>query len=358
MSLITSLKWLHRWLGLAICVFILNISLTGSLLVWKKEYLWLSLPDARDTIQRDVVSLAQTIEKISASYAENELQLIQIHSENLSLHKAYIDQGKRAWYNQQGEIIDQWTGNGRFEDWLLDLHHRFLLGNDIGLNIAGFSGLFLIPMLLLGILIWWPRRRTLQLGLLPSKLKGIKRGELIRSHSNLGAVFFLPVLIICITGIILTYPNQSREWLLDPFLSEENYIISEGPVDSINGNAFTSWQQVLQRALAQYPNAIIRWVSPETSFTPYRIVGLQQTSSWNRSGKTTIYIDAKEGYMDVNIDNSKRAIVEQLYDFSYPLHTAKLDLWYRVLLTLIGLALFLIALFGCISVLRKIRSID
>ena len=215
------------------------------------------------------------------------------------------------------------------------------------------SGLFLVVMLLLGILIWWPRRGTLKLGLLPSKFTGIKRGELIRSHGNIGAITFLPIMVICITGIILTYPKQSREWLLDPFLSDDNYLLSEGPIDSINGSEFTSWSQVLQRAQQQYPSSIIRWVTPESSYTPYRIVGLQQTNGWNRSGKTTIYIDAKAGYMDVNIDNLKKPLIERLYDFTYPLHTAKLDLWYRLLLSLIGLSLFVIALFGCISFFKK-----
>jgi len=345
-------KWLHRWLGLCLCLTVLSISLSGVLLVWKKEYLWLSLPDARENIIKDTESIAQTIEKISSNYAKNELLLIQIHSENLSLHKAYIDQGKRAWFNQHGEIVDQWSNNGRFEDWLVDLHHRFLLGN-VGLNIAGFTGLLLLPMLLLGLIIWWPHRSSLKLGVLPTKLNDISKGELIMSHSNLGFITFIPILIICITGVILTYPTQSREFLVDPFSETDDYLLSEGPVDSLYGEAVTSWSQVFKRALDQYPDATIRWVTPSSSFTPYRVIGLEQTSGWNRSGKTTIYIDSTEGYMDVNINDLLRPKVERLYDFTYPIHTAKFGLWYRLLLSLIGLSLFIIALFGCKSFFKK-----
>ncbi len=353
MKLINIYKWLHRWLGLALCLSVLSISLTGTLLVWKKEYLWLSMPDARQTVQTDINSLANTLEAISSHYAEHELLLIQIHSEDLSLYKAYLDRGKRAWYNQDGKIIDQWSDNGRFEDWLLDLHHRFLLGNDIGLNIAGFSGLLLIPMLLLGLMIWWPRRRAFKLGLLPSKLKGVPKGELIRSHSNLGLVVSLPVLIICITGIVLTYPDQSREWLVDPFLVDDDYLLSEGPTDSLNGVEFTTWSQVLTRAVQQHPGATIRWVSPESAFSPYRIVGLEQANGWNKAGKTSIYIDVERGFMDINIDDLKRPKLERIYDFLYPLHTAKLGLWYRLLLSIVGLTLFIITLFGVISFFKK-----
>ncbi|MBX2846720.1 MAG: PepSY domain-containing protein [Acidiferrobacterales bacterium] len=349
------LKWLHRWLGICLCLFILNISITGTLLIWKKEYLWLSLTEARASLQVDIQSLAQTIETITEKYTPNELLLLQIHSEGLALHKAYIDQGSRAWHNQAGEIIQQWQGNERFEDWLVDLHHRFLLGNVPGLHIAGFSAILLIPMLAIGMIIWWPRRRSLSSGLLPSSVTKISKNELLKSHGNLGVLSLLPILIVTLSGIILTYPDQARQWLLEPSLSDDNYQISEGPLDSRNGKHEVAWLTVLQRALDQYPDAKIRWISPETDFTPYRIVGLHQPESWNKTGRTSIYIDAQEGYMDVNIDNLKRHAAERLFDLSYPIHTAKFGLWYRILLTLVGICLSLVALLGLVSFFKKPR---
>ena len=350
MKLMTSLGWLHRWLGFALCFTILSISLSGVLLVFKKEYLWLSMPDARQELKLSLPDIAQTIETITAQYDENEIALIQTHSEDLALYKVYSGESDRAWYNQQGEQIDQWQNNGRLEDWLLDLHHRFLLGNDIGLNIAGFSGLFLVLVALLGFITWWPRRRTLKLGVIP---KQIKKGTLRVSHGNLGAINFLAILLIAISGIILTYPNESRDWLLTPFLEDEDYLLSEGPRDTLIGKEHISWQRVLERALAQYPGASVRWVTPESFFSAYRVVGLQQTDGWNFSGKTVIYVDVLEGYMDVNIDAIKRPKIERLYDFLYPLHTAKLGLWYRLLLCLAGLALFFSTLFGMIAFIKN-----
>lgn len=350
MKFITGLSWIHRWLGIFLCFTLISISLTGTLLIWKKEYLWLSLADARQTINQDSEQLANAIESITNNYADQQILLIQTYSEGLALHKVFLDEGRRAWHNQQGQLIDTWQNNGRIEDWLLDLHHRFLLGNTIGLNIAGFSGLLLLPLLTLGLISWWPRRRTLKLGVIP---KTVKKGSLRISHGNLGFLNLIPVLLIAITGIILTYPNESREWLLDPFSNDEDYILSEGPVDSFTGPEHSSWQRVLERAVAQYPDSTIRWVTTESDFTPYRIVGLEQNDAWNRSGKTTIYIDAQAGYMDVNIDALKRPALERLYDFVYPLHTAKMGLWYRLLLTLAGLALLTMAMLGLFAFFKR-----
>ncbi len=344
------LRFAHRWLGVLLCSSILVISVTGVLLVWKKEFLWLSFAESRTQLQTDSASLASSIEKIEASYTKNPLSLIQLHSEGLALHKAYLYDGQVAWHDQSGVKLGQWQANGRFEEWLLDLHHRFLLGNRIGLNIAGFSGLLLIPLVLLGLVLWWPRRRSLSEGLLPHNLH---KAELIRSHSNLGLLSFLPVLIIAITGVILVYPEQTRQVLVEPFSDENDYEAQDGPVDSTTGAEHASWLRVIERSRLLYPNADIRWVTPASFFSAHRIVGLQQKGDWNRTGKTTVYIEAAGGYMDVNLDELRKSKIERTYNLAYSLHAGKFTIWYRLFLSVVGIAMTLIAIFGMVSFFRK-----
>lgn len=344
------LKIIHRWLGLMLCLSLLVMSVTGAMLVWKKEYLWLSFDEARAALQTDSVSLAQAIERIERIHPQNELSAIQLHSNDLSLHKVYLADGQAAWHNQAGEKLTQWQANGRFEDWLLDLHHRFLLGNRVGLNIAGLSGLLLIPLVLLGVVIWWPRRQGITRGVLP---KSMSRPYLINSHGNLGAFTFIPILLIAITGIILVYPQQSQQVLLEPFLDEASYEAHEGPLDSLVGNTHSRWLRVIERSRAMYPEAKIRWVRPASDFSEYRIVGLQQKGDWNQTGSTTIYIDAAQGFMDVNIDQLRKSNIERVFDFAAPLHTGNISLWYRLLLFCIGLAMSAISFFGLASFLKK-----
>lgn len=274
---------------------------------------------------------------------------------DLALHKVYLTDNATAWHTQTGEQIVQWQGTDRLEDWLLDLHHRFLLGNTVGLNIAGFSGLLLIPLMLIGLFIWWPRKHTLKMGLLPTKqqLKQLHRGALIRSHGNLGAVFILPLFIIVITGIILIYPFESKDLLVDNFINDDIYDEFTDQLDDVYGSNEASWLRVIERSLDMHPQARIRWVSFPDYFSPYKILGLQQAKGWNTNGQTKIYIEAKAGYMDVNTDALARPIIERTYNFSYPLHTAKLGLWHRLLTTLIGLSLSIMAFFGLISYFKK-----
>jgi uncharacterized iron-regulated membrane protein len=349
------LIFLHRWLGLALCVLLIIISVSGSLLLWKKEYLWLTIEQSRESPNRDQHNIANAIDTISDFYAAEQISRIDLFAYDLALHKVYLTDDSTAWHTQTGKKIVQWQGTDRFEDWLLDLHHRFLLGNSIGLNIAGFSGLLLVPLMLLGLFIWWPRKHMLKMGLLPNKkqLKTLHRGALIRSHSNLGAVFILPLLIIAITGVNLVYPFESKQVLVTPFINDDSDGEITDRLDNIYGDNEASWFRVIERSIAMHPQARIRWVSFPGYFSPYKVIGLQQINDWNALGQTTIYIEADMGYMDVNTDSQAQSIIERIYNFSYPLHTARLGLWYRLLTTLTGLALFIISCFGVIAYYKK-----
>ena len=321
----------------------LTISITGCLLVWKPEYLWLTIYQAREVQNHESAFIADAIESIENHHPSGSIKLIQIFSEDLALHKVFLSDQQYAWHDQRGKLVQLWGSNQRIEDWLLDLHHRFLLGNTIGLNIAGFGGLLLIPLILVGLFIWWPRRRLLKTGVIP---KSLRHGSLMRSHGNLGSLSIIPILIVSISGVILVYPTQARYLLLP---SSSNTLLS-GSVDG-HTSPITNWSARLDTANSLYPQSRIRWVSPATAKYPNFSVGLQQQQTWNRMGNTTLsFID---GVLTSNQDALARSPAVRLMDFTFPLHTGKLDLWYRLLLTLFGLSLGSISLLGLTSYIRR-----
>ena len=341
------LKLTHRWVGLLLCLSIFIISLSGVLLLWKKEYLWLSFEQARQDQVEDSALQARSIENIIRHYQKNEVRSIQLNSEGLSLHKVFLTEKRYAWHDSSGNKLEVWKGNERIEDFLLDLHHRFLLGNTIGLNIAGFSGLLLLPLMLVGLWLWWPRRKVMRFGLLPKKLD---RSALMRRHSNLGATAILPIFALAISGVILVYPDQSRQVLLTPFVTKSDY---EQQIDRLSGKQYAHWQSVLERVNNLYPLSKVRWVSPPSEDYPNMIVGVQQHSAWNTTGQTAVYFDSKSGIMDGNANALLNSTLERVYNFSYPLHTGKLGLWYRLIMSLFGAILCAMTVFGFISYLKR-----
>jgi uncharacterized iron-regulated membrane protein len=317
----------------------LSISLTGCLLIWKPEYLWLTIYQARETQNHESGFLVDAIESIEKHHPSGSIKLIQIFSENLALHKVFLSNQQYAWHDQRGDLVQQWGSKQRIEDWLLDLHHRFLLNNTIGLNIAGFSGLLIIPLISIGLCIWWPRRRFLNIGVIPNS---VRHTSLVRSHGNLGFLSIIPILIVSISGVILIYPTQSRDLLLPK--AKPNLMAS-----SVESHAppITSWSDRLSTASSLYPQSRIRWVSPATQKYPNFSVGLEQQQTWNPMGNTTLsFIN---GALTSNQNALTRSTAVRVMDFTLPLHTGKLGLWYRLLLTLFGLSLGSVSVLGLAS---------
>ncbi|MFT5609060.1 MAG: putative iron-regulated membrane protein [Parvicella sp.] len=336
-------KRIHRYLGLLLCLIMLSISLTGCLLIWKPEYLWLTIYQARETQNHESGFLVDAIESIEKHHPSGSIKLIQIFSENLALHKVFLSNQQYAWHDQRGDLVQQWGSKQRIEDWLLDLHHRFLLGDTIGLNIAGFGGLLLIPLILMGLFIWWPRRRFLKIGVIP---KSVRHGSLIGSHSNLGFLSIIPILIVSISGVILVYPTQARNILLP---KANNNLLASAVVK--HTLPITNWSDRLATASSLYPQSKIRWVSPATVKYPNVSVGLQQVQAWNRMGNTTLSF--MDGTLTSNQNALARSTALRLMDFTFPLHTGKLDLWYRLLLTVFGLLLGSVSVLGLTCYIRR-----
>ena len=342
---------IHRYLGLLLSIIVCVVSLSGTLLLWKKEFLWLDFVDARQSI--DTTALAKAITRIETRYPVNDVVFIQLYSEDLSLHKVYLRNRHYAWHNQQGQQLEVWSGNGRFESWLLDVHHRFLLGNSVGLQIAGFSGLLLMALLVIGLCIWWSRRRTLRLGLLPNSMK---RGVLMRSHGNIGAVFSWPIFMLGLTGVILVYPSQSSFVLVNAFGDDAPPVKQLESFDVSNG--LPDWQSAITSVYKRFPGAQIRSVSPSTYKQPMASqkaslsIGFQQAGGWHRLGQSSITY-RHNGQLIIK-DELQQPRLKRVFDFSYPLHTAKLGLFYKCCLTLVGLAMLLLSLLGLMSYAKRV----
>ncbi len=324
------------------------ISVSGTLLLLKREYLWLTIPAARAPLQTALIP--SMLDAVEASYAEDELRFVQLNSHALGIHKIFLSERRYAWHDQYGKQLQLWSGNERVEDWILDFHHRFLLGNTVGLNMAGFSGLLIVFVMLAGFYLWWPRRRAWRLGL---KIKYGERAEYLRTHSNLGATIIVPLMLLAITGVILVYPSESRFVLQNGFSSTPPALsVSRQAIDSPKWN--NTWAEQIGYALEQFPQAQLKWVQPASETSSERVIGLAQRGAWDATGKTSIR------FADTNLavikDARRQTASVRAVDFSYSLHTGDLHLAYRMLMVLVGLGLSWLCVLGLRSYLSGRRS--
>jgi uncharacterized iron-regulated membrane protein len=350
LTLRSILRNVHAWMGLILALLLIVITLTGTLLIWKQEYLWLTLPEARTSFEPTPEALANIATSVEAQYEINELYKIDFATADFPISKIYLDDYQYAYVDTHGRVITQWSINERTEDWLFDLHHRLLLDN-LGLTVVGCAGIAALLLVFSGLITYWPMRRGFKQGVIPHSAA---TPQLRRSHRNLGVIISIPLLMSLITGIIQAFPDQSQELLLEPFRGEDYTMDFIEGVDNQSGNGTGDWLPAIERALAIFPNSQIRTASFPNRFSSYRIIGLQQQGELSPLGLSKVYIDSKQGYMDMRIDSQAQHLSERIYQTSYPLHTSNIDsLLYKILLTLSGLMIITLSCMGLYSFINR-----
>ena len=349
--LMSTARWLHGWAGILFTLYLLVIALSGTLLLWKQTYLWLSVPEARVPFEPTPAALARIAADIEARFGEQGILQIQLPTESLALTKVVMPDAHYAYVAANGSLIDEWVLNERWEEWLYDLHHRLLLG-DAGLSLTGWAGLVLFSLVVLGLIAYWPLRRGFGRGLWP---RNAARPWTLRAHRNIGILVALPFLLSIVTGILLAFPG----WVdsqLEPMRRTQEY--SDAMLiglDAVSGVGTGDWLPAFERAQESFPQGRIRTTSVPNDFDAYRVIGIQQVEDWHPLGLSKIYIDAPEGYMDVRIDAQSLPTLERAFNAAYPLHTGSLNLPFRLLLTLSGVGLVLASIFALMGFIGRFR---
>ena len=342
---------IHRYLGLSISLIVLLISLTGVLLVWKKEFLWVAIAPSRELPVTDL-KLQDAALAIVNSYDQNEVLLARFYFEGLSLHKVWLADQRYAFHDQFGQQIQVWEGNDRFEDWLLTLHSRLLAGDVLGKHTIGLTGLSILVLVSLGLFMFWTRRKSYSFNLFPQSTRYL---HIRKSHSEVGVTIFLPVLVVAITGVVLIYPTESRTILRDGFSEPPPLVKTQiqpkrNQVSSQQSDQ-PLWFSAFEIAEKRFPDSQIKWLSFPAKGLGTFAIGVQEPTSWDRMGRTQIRYEGDNVW--TLQQQSDQRVAHTLFDFFYSMHSAKLPFWYRGLLSLTGFLLAWLSFLGIVSFFKR-----
>jgi uncharacterized iron-regulated membrane protein len=215
----------HLWIGISIGLYILMISVTGSLLVYRRE-----MAAAITTVHVTPVPHRLTKDELNAvvhrAYPEFSIEQISIPR----LRGQIIpDQAIEVEVRRGGEIhrrfFDPYNGADLGDSgrqmiarilWLADLHDDLLFIRH-GRKINGIGAILSTILAMTGAILWWPGIRTWRRGL---KIEWNRKryGFQWSLHNFLGLWFFLFVLLWGISGIYLCFPGvfDSLVEYLDP----------------------------------------------------------------------------------------------------------------------------------------------
>jgi uncharacterized iron-regulated membrane protein len=352
MNMRRAIRTVHAWGGLILGTLLLLSCLTGTLLLWKQEYLALVIPQARVEFQPTVPALAAIAEAVDRQFDANDILQIRFPSAEFPLAKVTLADTDYAYMDPAGNIVAQWHESERVEEWVYDLHHRLLLGNT-GLVVTGVMAILASLLVLTGLYLYWPCIRKFGQGL---RLRDTSRRALLLNHRNVGILVSVPLLLTLVTGATLAFPTQLENLLLQELRMTQTY--SDSLVlglDDITGDGTGNWLPAMERALATFPGGMVRTAQVPNAFSSYRIIGIQQPGDWSPLGMSRVYVDAEAGYMDIRIDSSRLPLVERSLNVAWPLHTGNTGgIWYKLWLTFVGFGTCWLVMIGMWSHARML----
>ncbi|MEM7504172.1 MAG: PepSY-associated TM helix domain-containing protein [Pseudomonadota bacterium] len=342
------IRLVHAWSGLVLSLLVAVLSLSGSALIFKDDYLRATFPAARLGVDLSPAVVGSALESIERQLGSQQLSYVALAHQDMALHKIVLRDGRAAYALQTGQLIARWEENGRPEDWVFHLHHYLFMG-DFGKYLAGVAALCVVLMAVSGIYLVLPFLRAFRWRLWP---RSTKRRDLLGHHRDVGVVFLLPIVLIVLTGGAMVFFEQASSVLATLTMSQPTPFVQpeaqDGDVD---------WPIALERTRAQFPDAQLRLVVwPRATNSPASI-RMRLPSEWHQNGRTYAYIDPLTSEVLAIRDATKLTSGERAANAIYPLHSTGIGgRPYDLLAGLTGIALSVLGLFASWSYLKLLRQ--
>jgi len=318
---------IHLWTGLAVGLYALAISVSGSLLVFAPQLGEWAHRDLRavapaDVQGRDVLRPSQALAQVRQALPGRTLLNIQVATEPAQAHiVGLLDQREYRVvfvHPVTGRVSPPMHGRGTVIGWLERLHSNFFSGRP-GRVANGIGGLLLVVLAATGVVIWWPARGQVGRALRIDWTAGWKR-VVFDLHNALGVWLLVPVLVLSITGAYFTWPQVYRDLVstISP-VTRQPAPRSTAPASP---GAAISLDAVIDRARQADPALrAIRVDLPGGPASPYVIVAGQDPSAGARNSTTT-FVDRYSGaVLDVRRGSQARTWGDRVVEWLPPLHS-------------------------------------
>jgi len=205
----------HLWSGIAIGLYVLMISVTGSVLVYRNELYEAATPDP-------IISTSSAPRLTDDQLTEAAMRLYPGYGVGNLSRARNLDQAVVVSLERGDEfkrrLFDPRTGSdlGKSEptgillvSFLLDLHDDLLAG-ETGRTVNGFGALALLALAATGLVIWWPGIKTWRRSLTLHRGSGWK-SMTWHLHSMIGFWTFAFTLVFALSGAYLGFPELFQE---------------------------------------------------------------------------------------------------------------------------------------------------
>lgn len=352
-------SWIHLYGGLVLGGFLIVISVSGSVLVFKDTIdQWLR-PDLLQVDPGDnPISVDRIVAAIRSEHPDESLQLLELPDDATAPVVAWLTDGSNVYADPyRGTVLGRRGPEEGLMNTLSALHVDLLAGTT-GHIIVGITGLLLVLLTLTGVVLWWPRH----VGALWAALCVSWRHGALRFNYDLhragGAYTALFLLLTALTGsAFVFYPTTQQ--LIGTLTASEPWPPAPPQIETSSTSerdAQISFDSALRAARTELPSADVSFVYVPRGPNEPVTVRLRTPPEWHPNGRSFVYVRPADASV-LRVDDARDAPGgAQVLQTFYPLHVGTLGgplvKWLYVVL---GLAPALLSITGTIIWYRRHR---
>jgi uncharacterized iron-regulated membrane protein len=254
---------IHLWVGIVLCLYMVVIGLTGSLLVFAHELEHAAYHDVlkssagEGACDRPEKTIPAIIKGAKDTHPKSRISVLYLPERVGERYKVFILEGGHTRYlfadPKTGEIRADVDPDRSWLTWLALLHFQ-LLGGRTGAILNGIGGACLLLLNVSGMIVWWSGLRTWARGLKVDLRKSWKRIN-FDLHSAVGFWTLTIVSMWAFTGVYFIWPKPI-ESTVNRVSSVSSALPPKVVVPQRNEDEGASWGGMIERARVTSPAAI------------------------------------------------------------------------------------------------------
>ncbi|MFC4764831.1 PepSY-associated TM helix domain-containing protein [Dyella koreensis] len=309
------LRKLHLWLGLSIGLLFAVLALSGTVLAYQTELLKWRHPELTQHALPTAEQQAAVLQHIHETRWPLPLRSVDLPDADLPVWQLFLDGQTRVYLDPiDGRQLLLRSPDNDCVLWLRYLHTH-LLGGKTGELWLGVIGIVELSLLLIGLVLWWPRKGHWRHAVHMYAQPPIRRWR--SWHQSVGAIAFPLLLLSTLTGVTLIYKDTTRAALSSLFGGKQapSKLPTLTPRD-----APVQWLPALVAAQAALPQAELNRITLPSAKNAALIIRARGPEEWNVVGRSVVVVDPYTASVMAVQDAQQQGRGNRWSDNIYPLH--------------------------------------
>jgi len=316
--------YIHCCVGLFLGLWLVLVSLTGSLVVFRDEIEVTLKPEFYQVAPGTKTASVQTIyEQALRCHGGAKFQTVNLPrhpGDSLSIwgHNA-AGQSFHVFANpHNGALLGSAIADDNVTEWIYLFHAQLLCGN-LGEQLNGVGALAGLALLGSGVVLWWPRKgRSWRDGFL-IRWSAQARRRNFDFHRAVGVWTALPLSLVLLTGIYFPFKAPFR-WLAETLTrTSAAEDAPQAPPVSLAA-ARISLDEALRAGRALLPDIEPNWIRLPTEEREVYSLRKRRPGEWRKEGANFLHLDPFTGALLRADLHAERSPAQRFLRALFPLH--------------------------------------